>query len=656
MKDDLDMMFSRKENDIERISEKYPAAGRKEKEKIYKLSQQKYRQLKAAEESDDGFTVEASGVERYRRPMLYRGISAVAATMVLVSGLAGGLFLAKNSRIPKVDMSKSDNAGQATTVTGTSFRELDIGVDVLVDNFQHIMGELYTDEADYEEEPFLTFYRDTVDPSTGEMYKLTVDYRTVTDEKLNTPEKVKALMNATFAPKLNAYYLGNDVSGYENRTDFRDDGQASKYIRPFVLYKDMVLSDHIDDHELSLDYKFGEVYDFSGYEMISSLYTEDYEDFSGKFDLENTFSAYDESDMQSMVCNRVYKRSDGVLIYADFLLKNSDGGWKIANYSIMDESERMLEKSKNETEVQHTTAAESGDNAEFAELQMHDMTIFSNYEEAKELSTRLDYEMYDGTYPFRKVDTEKYTGQIMNASGEAALNSIENKSYIYHIMLNSYRYFDTADVVFEYRGEGDGGKWSNTEHCLADNRKNYFCMDNEFIHGTYHSNMTFYQDNNEWISVNNVDKTFNKQESDAPDYNYVYLPDNYRYLFYYDTETGQMEEYMNFTDIPMGSKCMDSLYPDTRYLTDFNDWHIISVEEQFDRDCAVIYVETEDYTNKMVVDLRSGIVLSYSEQNMIENSYKEMNTTSFKVDEPLEHRHFDTTGYKDDSYETPDEE
>ena len=74
MKDELDMIFSKKESDIEKISSRYKAVDDKRKEKIYEISKRKYNIIKAGESetSDDGFIVSAEGVERYSRPKLYR--------------------------------------------------------------------------------------------------------------------------------------------------------------------------------------------------------------------------------------------------------------------------------------------------------------------------------------------------------------------------------------------------------------------------------------------------------------------------------------------------------------------------------------------------------------------------------------------------------
>ena len=47
MNDELDILFSRDESDIEDIAENYPAAGQQEKEKIYEICNRKYKKEKS---------------------------------------------------------------------------------------------------------------------------------------------------------------------------------------------------------------------------------------------------------------------------------------------------------------------------------------------------------------------------------------------------------------------------------------------------------------------------------------------------------------------------------------------------------------------------------------------------------------------------------
>lgn len=644
MKDELDMMFSKNEKDIERISWKYAAAGRKEKEKIYKISMKKYEQLKAQEESDDGFTVEASGVERYRRPMLYRGISAVAATMVLVSGLAGGLLLAKNSRIPKLNINDSVNTGQSTVVNEIAEDNRNSDVDTLVDNFGHIMRELYIADDGYESGVGVTFYKDAVDPETGEMYKEDLVYYNVTDEKLNDPEKLKKFMDATFAPKLNAYYLGGDLSGHEDGEDFADDGMASRYLRPFIVYNGVVLADHIDD-DMSYNYKYHEVYDFSNYKLVSSVFDDNTESFEDELGLENMFMQYDESDMQSVICSRVYQREDGMLVNADFLLRKDGENWKIADYSIMYSTEKKQTEAEIVENTQPTTASEIEDNAEYGELQLHEEKIFANVEEAEAFNKKINAEMSSGAFKFRKVNTEKYAQQIWNAEGYDELNTLENKSYIYHIMINSYRYFDTADVIYTTDIEHSEGTAESSVHCMADTRNKRYYLESEFSDvDDYYDHVKLYSYDGIWINADETKKTYFEDGYSEPDYDLNYIPDNYIYTGYYGVD-GNIY-YNSYGNIVFAGKCQDCLFNTSESdMFDFENWYIDGTADILGRQCVAVKIEREGYSCHKYIDLRNGIIMQSTEVDENDPHTRTMTVKSIKIDMPFEYPYFDPTGY-----------
>lgn len=644
MKDEFDMMFSKRDKDIERISEKYTAAGRKEKEKIYKISMKKYEQLKAREESDDGFTVEASGVERYRRPMLYRSISAVAASLVLVSGIAGGFLFAKNSKIPKVDMNDGDNTAQTTIVDEISNDKRNADVDVLVDNFGQMMRELYIADDGYESGVVVTFYKDAVNPETGEMYKKDLTYYKVIDEKFSDPEKIKKFMDATFAPKLRAYYFGIDMSGYLDGEDFADDGMASRYVRPFIIYNGEVIADHIDD-DISYKYKYHEVYDFSNYKLVSSVFDENTESFEGNLGLENMFMQYYEGDMQSVVCRRVYQREDGMLISADFLLRKDEENWKIADYSIMYSSEKKQTEKENDTDIQPTSAFETDDNADYGELPLHEVQIFQNIDEAEAFDKKINEEWSSGAFEFKKVNTEKYAQQIWNAEGYDELNTLENKTYIYHIMVNSYRYFDTADVTYTTDIDHSEGKAASTVHCMADTRNRKYYLESEFSDsGDYYDHVKIYSYDGIWIST---DEVKNKYYED--DYYYepddYYIPDNYIYNRYYGDD-GNIHEYATYNNIVFAGKCTGCLFNtvDT-YMFDFGNWYIDGTEEILGRQCVSVKVEYDGYHFHKYIDLRNGIIMQSTEINDYDNHTETMTVKSIDIDMPFEFMYFDPTGY-----------
>ena len=644
MKDEFDMMFSKNEKDIERISGKYAAAGRKEKEKIYKISMKKYEQLKAQEESDDGFTVEASGVERYRRPMLYRGISAVAATMVLVSGLAGGLLLAKNSRIPKLNINDSVNTGQSTVVNEIAEDNRNSDVDTLVDNFGHIMRELYIADDGYESGVGVTFYKDAVDPETGEMYKKDLVYYNVTDEKLNDPEKLKKFMDATFAPKLNAYYLGGDLSGHEDGEDFADDGVASRYLRPFIVYNGVVLADHIDD-DMSYNYKYHEVYDFSNYKLVSSVFDDNTESFEDELGLENMFMQYDESDMQSVVCSRVYQREDGILISADLLLRKDGDNWKIADYSIMYSTEKKQTEAEIVENTQPTTASEIEDNDDYGELQLHEEKIFANVEEAEAFNKKINEEMGSGVFQFKKVNTEKYAQQIWNAEGYEELNTLENKSYIYHILLNSYRYFDTADVIYTTEVEHSEGTAESSVHCMADTRNKRYYLESEFSDvDDYYDHVKLYSYDGIWINADETKKTYFEDGYSEPDYDLNYIPDNYIYTGYYGVDGNiYYNSYGNIIFAGKGAGCLFNTMESDMF--DFENWYIDGTADILGRQCVSVKVEKEGYSCHKYIDMRNGIIMQSTEVDENDPHTKTMTVKSIKIDMPFEYPYFDPTGY-----------
>ena len=184
-----------------------------------------------------------------------------------------------------------------------------------------------------------------------------------------------------------------------------------------------------------------------------------------------------------------------------------------------------------------------------------------------------------------------------------------------------------------------------TNHSIADNRNNNFYKEHEFIHDDYYDHTVFYQDNNEWIHVNEEHKTYFIEQSDVIDYNNIYLPDNYRYIFYIENE--MLNDCCNFADYPMGAKEQECLYPSAIIsdLVYFDQWIIRDVEERFGRECAVIYVENDSIDLEMVVDLRSGIVLESDLTNKSNNTSSTLIVKEIRIDTNLEFKHFDPTEY-----------
>ncbi|MBO7474861.1 MAG: hypothetical protein J6U00_12850 [Ruminococcus sp.] len=645
MKDDLDLLFSRRDEDIERISEKYQAVGKKKKEQIYKISKRKYDILKNQELSDGDFTVEASGVERYRRPRMYSALCAAAAAVVLVGGISGTYLYSKSNRPDKPSDATSSGITTEIAVTESSLNiEMDPVVDELEENLRHIMKARYTDGADYENGCAVSFLFDSIDPETNEMYKKEKKYFRVTDEKLDTLEKMSALLRSTFTDKLCSYYEGSDLSKYADGYDFGDDSLAVKNLKPFITYNGLVLSE-LMDYEGSYDYKFAELYDFSSYKMVSSDYSDDISSFECYFADHDIYSAYADESTGSLICSRVYHVPNSDNIYAYFLLKQIGGTWKISDYSVIDDSERIrrMREHLNMDNVETTTASEQEVEECFAELQLHSMMKFDSDDEVERYIDDIREKYINQPTEFKKVDTERYIQQIFGASNYEEYNSLENKSYIYHVMLNSKFYFDTA----EGKAESDLG---NYEFSIDNRSRRYYSRTDEMTRyegGWTNSSYELYTDNDfsGYIDLNSKKYEAWTLSDEEIQWYEANIPDNDRVVAF-DDETGT-----NYVPGPYGEPSIgldylliQSFYPDS-CLCDFSSWSIDGTGVILGRKCAHITMKSGGDTIIMYVDLETGIILRKSINRPDSDDTQYVNITEIKLNEPVKVKEFDATGY-----------
>ncbi|WP_303834605.1 hypothetical protein [Ruminococcus flavefaciens] len=655
MKDELDMIFSGKEKDIETISSRYKAVDDKRKEKIYEISRRKYNILKAGESeeerTDDGFTVSAEGVERYNRPKLYRYFSAAAAAIVLFGGVCGGVLLSRSSKIQPMNPSSDPNV-TASTVEGTKdalYFEDNAAVDKLLGNLEMIQRPQYPtiDCVDLSDEIY--FNKDEFSDVAGDVVNLTKYYFAVTDERLDTMTEVNDVLREAFIYETANSYLGGDLSSHEVGYDFRDDSMANKYVKTFIEYNGRVYVQSQCEPNASYAYNFDGLYNFSNYKLVSSEFTN-----SGELLTINRIM-YDENSepvsLEKLVtCKRVYERPDGQRVTADIQLLPENDVWKIAAYVV------SLQSDSDDTEYVESKLPilerKDASDDETGELQLHENIIYPSYEEAAAACAEIENDRARGIYSFNKVDVEKYSSKILGASGFDELNSLENKSYVYHLLLNSCRYFDTAELTFTLNIDYKDTTVKKTEHCLADNKGKYIYVDYEMDEPGYNNHLTLYSYDERWISADNISKTYSEApyfETGIPE---DYLPDNYRYIDWYDSD-GVIQNYGNYSDIIFGQLGQDCLYTNTSYIHNFDTWYIAGTETILGRQCAVISIDNGFYTAEKYVDLRTGTVLKYSERAISSgdaDDIRSMEVSSIKIDQPLDYIYFDPTGYTDESY------
>lgn len=110
--------------------EQLPLLTDTEKERIYTMSENKFRNTDINEEHDSGTTV--SGVERYSRPVWKRRLSAVAAAAVILLGTGGGVYLLKNGNFAGTEQTApTTDAVDATEAAATDSPAAEEVLDVM---------------------------------------------------------------------------------------------------------------------------------------------------------------------------------------------------------------------------------------------------------------------------------------------------------------------------------------------------------------------------------------------------------------------------------------------------------------------------------------------------------------------------------------------
>lgn len=221
------------EKTIDRITEKYPPLSSDDKERLYAMSKNKYNSEKKENKNDYS---EVMGVERYRKPVWQKVISAVAAAVVVLGGVGGGAALIRRNN--DADILKNESSQLA---------EIEDIAQQLTDEFFDLKNIISSRGAAYDENDVLTYkigiFDETVENPdihdrtfyrvTDERFKCSQDIydalKNITSSKYFPEERYE---NATIPweyswdyenekeKNLDLFYnLGTDVSMFENGSE-----------------------------------------------------------------------------------------------------------------------------------------------------------------------------------------------------------------------------------------------------------------------------------------------------------------------------------------------------------------------------------------------------------------------------------------------------
>lgn len=282
----------------------------------------------------------------------------------------------------------------------------------------------------------------------------------------------------------------------------------------------------------------------------------------------------------------------------------------------------------------------SGEKTGFTKLELYaqkEMRVCS-YDEVMEL-IRTEWAADSSPAP---IDTEKYISECFTGKTDAEINTPESKSYLYHMMINSIDYFQTAegtirnitaqdrfdepfDVVFQADLEQHASYVGLTEN--GEKKRECFLADGTVtvtdppekallhsLRGAEHdlslsdSERTLLLDDGSLIAVNRPDKAY----LDAA-----------------------------------GDFCLFPQHFAMTRLHDFDKWKITGTETLLNRTCAVIEGTGLNSTFRIYTDIATGMMLKHEEydKNRTRTGYSEV--TALTLDQEITVRRFDPADYPD---------
>lgn len=264
-----------------------------------------------------------------------------------------------------------------------------------------------------------------------------------------------------------------------------------------------------------------------------------------------------------------------------------------------------------------------------SELELHD-------------NTRPVYSMDEANSLIQKGTDDYYTnngGKVIDVSAYAEklssgneTNSLENKSFIYHMMLNSVDYFTTAKGSLVYAI--DLNMPINAE--FSTNIPEIYAHESEKLSdGNIMDTYVF--DGMNYTVTNN--STYDVSYWSEPvEFN---ISDNERLITL--DEGGSLAINRNdLTHLPMSSSCC--LFPQgyaMSRMSDFDTWNITGCEEFLQKKCAVIEGSFNNGTFVMYVDINHGSMLKYEEYSWDGTMTGYIETTSLEYESDVEKVTFD---------------
>ena len=327
--------------------------------------------------------------------------------------------------------------------------------------------------------------------------------------------------------------------------------------------------------------------------------------------------------------------------YVDFEIEGS----KIAALRI------VLKEAGADTEnAEQINAGSVKNTINIKELELHtsERPVYT-YEEAQKLIDRgvIKYERAGR----KLVDTDKYVSGIKDGSIDK--NSLEGKSYIYHMMLNSIDYFNSAEGKMTYAFRPNMFDWYGAYEAPFEGIDYEFQTDMqkgssyERVSRSGEDMSVYYVSDLNTYIVDPQNGTYRTAYCGEP-VEFI-ISDNDRFVTVID-DTGEQSPLSNnrndLTHLGVaGSSCLFPQSYAIKYLFDFDSWSAVEITEKLGRECVYIEGTRSEQRFNMTVDLKTGIMLECNELDDNGSVTDYVRTNEINIDEDIKVKEFDKSKY-----------
>ncbi len=290
-------------------------------------------------------------------------------------------------------------------------------------------------------------------------------------------------------------------------------------------------------------------------------------------------------------------------------LKNSasESSTNIAAVSENSSSDIQNQAAEIEAEIKAEEFDSAMDEEKISKLELHKNTLtVCSMDEANQMIQDGE-DSYEKSGALRRIDNLNYARKVINESAKTmsadSIDLTESKSYIYHMMLNSVDYFNTAkgSMIYSF-----GGSEQIKTEFITNIDEQYACEKEYYYDGSVGERHVYDGKEytiNETLGINDVCYCSEPSGSNISDNNRVVMLDEGELLRINRKDLTNLAVSGNSCLFPQ-QYAMSSLY-------DFDNWSITGCEDFIGRKCAVIEGANDGGSFKMLVDVNYGFLLKY---------------------------------------------